>query len=1732
MRPVSLLESRVASQPINRESSSSVSAFSPNEPARPTRSKRDAPINVATLEGQKNAEELVHDDDFLLSQSFTAALADRAVALINAPTKAPPAKIVENIPAYSTFGQALSRFTEELKNEPFASYARKKNINTANFKLFPSEGRLEYVSNGVPATLTHTDANWREASATLCAIARALMPTLPGPFEFTGPNRASMEVIGDFYAIPVSMDLSETLSTLDKLVGSQVFPSVGEDLQPASSHEEPAYQRVRQNQKDAIDSAAVTLSTEPMALPASKRNLSAAQILDSGDRNLAYACAPSAYLSERKDLGSQVRVTSDTTFGVAWSAYKQSLASEAFLHFSTTQGIDVETIGIHPQSGTLTATANGRHTRFTTEDPAWAAVADPILREVKGLAAGSATTIPYPDIWVDVALVSNFYGEPAPPDTLLDALKYWSELQRGGFSALRTDPAPSDERSRAVQARRQAAIQALSPALAPPTQTDIQEKRLVEAYAAALRKTVPDEEPSWVRVPNQTALGGWLELYRSLFDQPAVQQWMDAKGLYLAQLELNPTTGTLLAKGEREVKVFSLNDHSGWRDVAGPIMKVAQVIAPSPDQSLQIAAGNGFIVTPLGVVADFHGETRHLESAVTLERAEQLSDQAAFDPIAPSDSLRPASARTPAALEQLKRRAQEHYTALSESKADKSDFARLMLKVNRALPDVRHEAKKWAEALILKLTGKVVDADTIYLNRFSQSQSANTQTGWEHTGEEPTSSLRLPDALLDNFSEHDWVPGNLDLQAGLYTDGPGKSKAGGYGAHNEFPLPPSKVMHEAWTTDFQQHITDKLNGFWNEHADEYRDTLKGEFVYQARTQLNAYEKLTPEERARLPLEERFTRSDYERVMKAASNVPVDPQQPLPFEALQARAPVKDVVRAHALDINGLPSNDIVRFTDLDDGQYLYLKGRRDGRQTLYIPGHSPAFVSFASLESMDQWLADQARDPAKRKALASHFNLDDRQDRSASTLDTIEHALFPLTNLIPTDRPEEGVDTALQRLATGAWDNLEGTVIDRGNFPIKGDVFDSIMRATSRRMHIDADITIKSNSEVTRDIWLNDVSVAAGLLAKMAPIAEPVAALAILAGIAEGTLGEEKSSSGDTQAERRDGAAKALDGLLNALFSIDAAERPDDPFAVATEGAAARPLAGPGLQPAISGASRDAAAGPTLPVTQETFVDGASALVIDQPLSPDAYSIARSRGFDLVDGERVYRFDTDKPERLINLQSTEPTGTLERFEDICPAPVSLSGRSRRGLNDMCFVKALEPVSDEASKELQSLEHVRLFPAPRKSLFNADREVIFEKRLNRVVDTELGNKLVPLPDKPFIRYRTLVEGTISKNARFGMYDVTQSEFLLNQTYMVKLGKISDICNDSREVRGIVVSNPNIANGKKYLIVEADTGEFYKALITAEQTGKVNFIHCEPGDFDTALIKQYRKELTQRQGIAAVPFDADLVALPTLDQALNSLKKSGYSPAQIQDLKNSVSDMTAEQKREVVYQLQSRNAIEKTDIALKPARVRPLKKPSNFNGLTAEQQNEFFAKNANEAVKRGLKATGLGPGNIVRSPSDIARARAAGTTVEWMRNTTNPYALDRANLILKAGAGNCGEMSQLSKAIISQSDGRAYEWAAGDAHAFTLIGGPVERPPATLDFSEPAFRDAWIVDPWCDIACPASEYIDQLERVMNDWQAKGLKINTNAPTLLSPTDSGWLDSLLRQPKKAYNHAYPVV
>ncbi|NCE90415.1 dermonecrotic toxin domain-containing protein [Pseudomonas sp. L13] len=779
---------------------------------------------------------------------------------------------------------------------------------------------------------------------------------------------------------------------------------------------------------------------------------------------------------------------------------------------------------------------------------------------------------------------------------------------------------------------------------APPPSTakavHLDEAALLKAYIEAAQRKVLHGNAGLITVPPQSTLGQWLGLYRTHLENAVVQGWLrEQHAAPGTLLSINPSTGTLSFEVDGKKKTFHLSDTSGWGQISGPLLAAAKVIAPGNSGELRVRLGEDAIQVSAKVVANFEGVS--LPQTLSQARAQirHLEHKDTFDPIPADDHLRPASSRSAHALQVQKHNAANYYSSAPQALA----YKRLAVDVANNLPNTRAEAKKWADELLLKLTGKPIDSDTVYLNRFKGGESADTATRWEHTFQEPWSSLRLPDALLKNFSEHDWVPGNLDLDAGLYTQPAGQSEKGGYGKHNQIDLKPSQVMHESWKTDFQTQMTQKFDAFWSAHTDDYQTAIKGEFVSQAREQLKKAEARLPAEQALQAPEHQFTRDDYRLVMGAVDNLPLDENAPLSLEQLKAKAPINGATQVHALDIHGFTSSDIVRFSADDTG-----------RQVLYIPGAKPAFLRFDSLEKLNQWVIDQTLDPKKSASLLAHFSLIDHQDHKPDALTQIGIGFVPGLSFTGVGDKKDGLVTLFKKMADG---DLKKPVTNSPHWKIEKDVFSTLATSAKNRMTSDADAVIKSNSEVTRDTWLNDITVAAGLLVKLAPIAAPVTGAAILAGLTELALGAEQSASGDTEAERDNGASRAFDGLLNTLFSIGASSVPEDPFALPPE--QELPGATPSVQPRVNN-TEDPIPGPSsgTRVVSEPGV----APPKPQPLLPMApYAVAE--GEQLIknatrDALGVYRVTDGQGALRQFVRLTDETGTSKVFE--------ISGRYRTG----------------------------------------------------------------------------------------------------------------------------------------------------------------------------------------------------------------------------------------------------------------------------------------------------------------------------------------------------------------------------------------------------------------------------------------------------------------------------------
>ena len=249
---------------------------------------------------------------------------------------------------------------------------------------------------------------------------------------------------------------------------------------------------------------------------------------------------------------------------------------------------------------------------------------------------------------------------------------------------------------------------------------------------------------------------------------------------------------------------------------------------------------------------------------------------------------------------------------------------------------------------------------------------------------------------------------------------------------------------------------------------------------------------------------------------------------------------------------------------------------------------------------------------------------------------------------------QAGLDALFKKMAAG---DLKTPVLNDSHVKIEGDVFSTLATAAKQRMTSDTDVVIKSNSEVTRDTWLNDITVAADLLAKLAPIAAPVAGAAVLAGLTELGLGAEKAASGDTEAERSDGVSKAFYGLLNTLFSARASAVPEDPFALPPE----KEL--PTVDPLVTPEINDIEEPTPGPSSGVRFVNEPGA-----PL-PKSQSLLPMAPHAVRDGEQLIKNATRDAQGVYRM--TDSTGTFRQFvrftdETSTSRVFEISGRYRSG----------------------------------------------------------------------------------------------------------------------------------------------------------------------------------------------------------------------------------------------------------------------------------------------------------------------------------------------------------------------------------------------------------------------------------------------------------------------------------
>lgn len=199
------------------------------------------------------------------------------------------------------------------------------------------------------------------------------------------------------------------------------------------------------------------------------------------------------------------------------------------------------------------------------------------------------------------------------------------------------------------------------------------------------------------------------------------------------------------------------------------------------------------------------------------------------------------------------------------------------------------------------------------------------------------------------------------------------------------------------------------------------------------------------------------------------------------------------VTASLFDINGYKAADLIVF-------YNHL----DHRVTLYLPRAENKFSEFNSMDEMRTWVINSCHDKTHRESIASHFSLKDRQDGIIYS----------------------GVDNWLTSQCNNVNPEQDKNKICAQRTPIVSSTFFTFMTTKqNERFFSDLDIRIKSDAEVTRDIWERDIDASAVL-------PNPITPLAALA------IHLEHAFKGDTSEERQQEWSKVSNDIVNLVLMI------------------------------------------------------------------------------------------------------------------------------------------------------------------------------------------------------------------------------------------------------------------------------------------------------------------------------------------------------------------------------------------------------------------------------------------------------------------------------------------------------------------------------------------------------------------------------------------------------------------
>lgn len=332
-------------------------------------------------------------------------------------------------------------------------------------------------------------------------------------------------------------------------------------------------------------------------------------------------------------------VPQDSLFGRWWQQLHAAFQNPEYLDWANRNGIDTATVSFSPKDGALSANVNGELKRFTqAQNPEWAhvsrsiwaaaRVAAPKALEIRTDEAFSRDSVPF-------ERVGEFYGED--PTLIGEAATTRAATLAANQTFIDTDlhnplRRPTD-RSQTVLESQQSVLLKRSHTYTARKAGDTE---LVALYAKALSEAPEGQLARRVinDVPAQSSFGQWWGRYNDALQSPDFLAWVKESRLDTnARMYLDPKAGTLQGMVDGKETTFSLDDHSGWAQVSGPILYAGKLVIPEAGRDIIGLTHLDKKRTILAFVGCFYGENFHLNADAAHKRASELQASKTFGPL-------------------------------------------------------------------------------------------------------------------------------------------------------------------------------------------------------------------------------------------------------------------------------------------------------------------------------------------------------------------------------------------------------------------------------------------------------------------------------------------------------------------------------------------------------------------------------------------------------------------------------------------------------------------------------------------------------------------------------------------------------------------------------------------------------------------------------------------------------------------------------------------------------------------------------------------------------------------------------------------------------------------------------------------------------------------------------------------------------------------------------------------